>query len=173
MENIAIRKSERLCKVKLDDDYTYLGHIGQLMLYAYITDGEILVRLLEDSGSKSVTCAGLIDLFEDFDGVYSVGMVRIASQYQGFDIAPNMYRMVMKQLGISISTMNCQSLGGQSIWSRMFRRKDIQMLAYRRGMRRPRSLYPVYFDEVNNRVDSVEQSIWKDGSKWELVASVV
>ncbi len=172
MESVAVRKSERIFKVKLDEDYTYLGRIGSLMLYAYIIDGEILVRLLEDTDKKSATCAGLIDLYEDFDGIYSVGIVRVAKQYQGFDIAPKMYRMVMKQLGISISTMNSQSLGGQSIWSRMFRRKDIQMVAYRRGKYRPRRLYPVYFDEENNRVESHGQSIWRGENEWELVASI-
>ena len=173
MQNIPIRKSDRIYKVKLDDDYTYLGRFGSLMMYAYIVDGEILVRLLEPTDKKLSTCVGVIDLFEDFEGVYGVGMVRIASPYQGFDLAPKMYRMVMKKLSISISTMNAQSLGGQSIWSRIFRRKDIQMLAYRRGKHRPRKLYPVYFDEDNNRVECHEKSIWRGDNEWELVASVV
>ena len=170
MESVNIRKNDRICKVKLDDDYTYLGNIGNLMLYAYMDDAtEILVRLLVESDTRSHTCVGLVDLLQDFDDVYSVGMVRIAKEYQGFNIAPRMYRMVMKKLGIAISTQNCQSPGGQSIWSRMFSRKDIQITAYRRGKRRPSKTYPVYFDETEGRLDGEQYTIW-DGSNWELIA---
>ena len=174
METIDIRKSERINKVKLDEDYTYLGHIGDILVYSYSTDDEeYLVRLLIDTGGRSMTCAGVLDLTKDHKGVYSVLMVRIAKEYQGFDIAPKVYRMVMKKLGISISTHNCQSLGGQSIWTRLFRQKGVQIAAYRRVSRRPSKVYPVYFDEYHNRLEGEKETIWKETGNWELVASAI
>lgn len=173
MDTVDIRKSERINKVQLNEDYTYIGNIGNIIVYSYSTDDEeYLVRLCIDTGGRSMTCVGVLDLAKDHKGVYSVLMVRIAKEYQGFNIAPKLYRMVMKKLGISISTYNCQSLGGRSIWTRLFQLKDVQIASYRRGSGTPRKVYPIHFDEYHNRLEGDKETIWKESGNWELIASV-
>jgi hypothetical protein len=173
VDTVDIQKSERINKVQLNEDYTYIGKIGDIVIYSYSTDGEeYLIRLCLDTGGRSMTCVGVLDLAKDRRGIYSVMMVRIAKEYQGFNIAPKLYRMAMKKLGISISTYSCQSLGGRSIWTRLFQLKDVQIAAYRRGSGTPRKVYPVYFDEYHNRLEGDKETIWKETGNWELVASV-
>ena len=172
MTPVEVSHSQRLRQIRVDPESIYLGRIGVLDAYATYDEDQLFIELVEDTGRRKVPVVAVIDLIEDFKGVYSVKMVRIAKEFQGFDIAPKLYRLVMRQLDVAISTLGCQSPGGQSIWTRMYKFRDVQINAYRRGSRRPSRLYHVIPDLNLNRLDLYdEKSIW-DNDEWELVACV-
>lgn len=172
MTPVEVSQSQRLRQIRVDPESIYLGRIGTLDAYATYDEDQLFIEVVEDTGRRKVPVAAVIDLIEDYEGVYSVKMVRIAKEFQGFNIAPELYRLVMRQLGVAISTLGCQSPGGQSIWTRMYKYKDVQITAYRRGSRRPSRLYHVIADLNLNRLDrDGEESIW-DTDEWELVACV-
>jgi len=60
---------------------------------------------------------------------YIVDLARIDSKFQGFGIAPRIYKYLLRKLGIILQAGEMQSPGGRSIWARMASMSGIDMFA--------------------------------------------
>ena len=63
-----------------------------------------------------------------FKESYEISMVQIDSKYQGFGLAPKIYRYLMKKIGITLKAGTQQSLGGRFIWNELAKYKDVQVV---------------------------------------------
>jgi len=68
-----------------------------------------------------------------FKDSYEVSMVIIDSKYQGYGLAPKIYRYLMKKVGITLKAGNCQSYGGRSIWNELANYKDVEVVGSKSG----------------------------------------
>ena len=63
-----------------------------------------------------------------FKESYEIAMVQIDSKYQGFGLAPKIYRYLMKKIGVTLKAGTQQSYGGRSIWNDLAAYKDVQVV---------------------------------------------
>ena len=63
-----------------------------------------------------------------FKESYEIAMVQIDSKYQGFGLAPKIYRYLMKKIGLTLKAGTQQSYGGRSIWNDLAAYKDVQVV---------------------------------------------
>jgi len=112
-----------------------------------------------------------IQLCKKVGDTYSVDLVKIDSKFQGFKLAPKVYKKLVRA-GITLVTGGMQSAGGQYIWSQLVGTKGIQMSAFNCGLERsPRVLHDVYRNEHENRVEVEGHDAWSlsDYNRWGFV----
>lgn len=91
----------------------------------YISVEYVLRNDTHKTGKKRVMELGL----SRQNGAFHVDMARIDTKFQGFGIAPKLYRFVIRKLGIVLQAGSSQSPGGRSVWARMAKMSGIKLVA--------------------------------------------
>ena len=169
MEKCSITKTGRLGKTDMrkidrDEGISRIAKVGKIELFAcYIGCDRVISLTLEEEYGHY-----------EHRQFYSVTMVEIGREYNGYGLAPKLYRALMRATGINIISGSIQSRGGQSIWNRMFDTKGVRLMAYRHTERKPRCLRDVTFDEFQEELNADDDlvNIWSDSeyNNWRLVA---
>jgi len=180
MQEVAVEKRSVLGSIsrKKLDPQDRIGRIRDMHIYAkdfafydYSREFEgkqVEVYLFGDTYTRRIMT---IQLKKEVGETYSVDMVKIDSKYQGFKLAPKVYKKVV-QAGITLVTGGMQSPGGRYIWSQLVDAKGIQMAAFNCGLQRsPRVLHDVYRNEYENRVEVEGHDAWSlsDYNRWGFV----
>ena len=151
--------------------------VGILDLYCFAYDNDHgsgwWFELVKHTKTKSVQRAMYLTLRNQRENVYAVEMVRVDSKYQGFGLAPKVYKRLMDDFGISLITDEYQTPGGQHIWYKLFETKGVQINAIRgSGKRTPRILHEVRQDDVSSRLQVANANAWSETetNKWAFIA---
>ncbi len=180
MFGVDVEKRARLGTIsrKRLDPADRIGRIRDIHIYAkdfvFYDDSseyagkQVEVFLFDESYTRRIMT---IQLKRQVGDTYSVEMVNVDSKYQGFKLAPKIYKKLV-QRGITLVTGGLQSRGGQYIWSQLVDAKGIQMSAFNCGLERsPRVLHDVYRNEHENRVEVEGHDAWSlsDYNRWGFV----
>ena len=107
-----------------------------------------------------------MQLTKEIGNVHAVSMVRIDPKFQGFGLAPKVYEKVIKETDIALATDECQTPGGQYIWSQVLGKRGIEIAAFKsKLLRAPRVLHPVEKSSVVNRIEVCDNYAWGDEGK--------
>ena len=115
-------------------DYEKVGSYRGLQIWAEFTDECILLEVVIPTAKKNkYVRVMIVDLSRsDYgDEVWEVGTTVISTAYQGFGLAPKIYRYLMKKTGITLQAGNAQSAGGRSIWHSLSKFEDVLILGKR------------------------------------------
>lgn len=104
---------------------------------------------------------------------YSVAYTAVDYSFQGFGIAPKIYREILRRVNMGIVSGDSQSAGGQGIWKKLIAEKSVSVLTFRTH----RSLREVELDDFGRvNADDPSVNIWdqyapdEDTKPWRLVA---
>jgi len=115
--------------------YEKVGSYRGLQIWGDFDDDEcILLEVVSPSPIKNKYVRTMtIDLSRSQygDQVWEVGTTVISTAYQGFGLAPKIYRYLMKKMGITLQAGNSQSIGGRSIWHSLSKFDDVIILGKR------------------------------------------
>lgn len=107
-----------------------------------------------------------MQLTKEIGNVHAVSMVRIDPKFQGFGLAPKVYEKIIKETNISLATDECQTPGGQYIWSQLVGKRGIEIAAFKSKLRRaPRVLHPVVRGSDVSRVEVCGEYVWGSEGK--------
>lgn len=102
-----------------------------------------------------------MQLTQEMGDVHAVSMVRIDPKFQGFGLAPKVYEKIIKETNIALSTDECQTPGGQYIWTKLLERKGIDIAAFNSKLQRaPKVLHPVQQGTTQNRIEVIGHKAW-------------
>jgi len=59
------------------------------------------------------------------NNAWEVDLVKVAKAYKGQSLAPRVYVLLMKKLGIVLKAGSSQSVGGRKLWNRLAKRTDV------------------------------------------------
>lgn len=165
----SVSKNWKLRPLRLTSKHEYVGNIKNLQVYgSWVGDGEYRIDVVIDNGNTKVDSVMQLWLYEERENIYSITMVRIGPQYQGFGLAPKVYKFLMRKMGIKLMTATLQSPGGQAIWWEMARSGvKISGITYR-----GRKVFDVEPDTDQKRMISHEIDLWNPRNRIEMVASV-
>jgi hypothetical protein len=139
MFGVDVEKRARLGTIsrKRLDPADRIGRIRDIHIYAkdfvFYDDSseyagkQVEVFLFDESYTRRIMT---MQLKRQVGDTYSVEMVNVDSKYQGFKLAPKIYKKLV-QRGITLVTGGLQSRGGQYIWSQLVGTKGIQMSAFK------------------------------------------
>lgn len=139
------RGRQKLGKFKPNDQFEKIGSYKGLSVWL-AQDGKFMnVQIARKSGANITRLFGrarynsvmIIDLEKSkarvFKDSYEITMVIIDSTYQGFGLAPKIYRYLMRKIGITLKAGIQQSPGGRSIWNDLAKCKDVQVVGKKNG----------------------------------------
>lgn len=115
-------------------DYEKVGSYRGLQIWANSDEECILLEVVIPTPTKNKYVRVMaVDLSRSdlCDNVWEVGTTAVSTAYQGFGLAPKIYRYLMKKTGITLQAGNSQSAGGRSIWHSLSKFEDVLILGKR------------------------------------------
>jgi len=113
------------------EEYVLLGNLNRMLVYVEGEAGDEYINV--DVVSLDYNRLGYKRIMEiqlsRKKNSYIVDISRIDSKFQGFGIAPQVYRYLLRKLSIVLQAGEVQSPGGRSIWARMADMSGINLMA--------------------------------------------
>jgi len=132
---------QKLGKFKPDNRYEKIGSYKGLSVWLAQEDRFMNVQICCEKRSNIARLFGnkasydrvmTVDLEKSrarlFKDSYEISMVLVDSTYQGYGLAPKIYRYLMKRMGITLKAGTQQSYGGRSVWNDLAKYKDVQVV---------------------------------------------
>lgn len=177
MERIDLSKSVRLGYfAHFDaDEAKRIGSYRHLVVYQTIFDKEyrddhLQIKVVDFGNTnrkghpKLVMEIDASTLYEK--NAFHIDITRIDSVYQGWGIAPKIYRLIMKRLGVILQAGSMQSAGGRAVWAALAKMPDINMFA---KTPRGKVLHDIEVDD-SNEIFSETMKIYNCSSRAQVFA---
>lgn len=104
-----------------------IGKIDNLKLYSIRYGAEVKVTAVTGEPNKRNQAQRVMDLWlEKIGSSWVVNIVRSNKKYRGYDVAPKVYRYLIKK-GIVLQAGTLQSVGGRAVWNKLAQYPDIEM----------------------------------------------
>jgi len=136
MERITVSKHQRLGYVHIEQDSEFVGKTTGLSVYCGLNyDGDdIWAEALDKKQSQKGLYRRAMYLGlskdKDYDTAYTIDMVSVDNAYQGWGIAPKVYRKLLKaKPDLLLRAGTVQSPGGRYIWYNLAQFEDIVVFA--------------------------------------------
>tara|TARA_Y100000310_G_scaffold345352_1_gene464036 strand:+ start:4857 stop:5333 length:477 start_codon:yes stop_codon:yes gene_type:complete len=117
------------------DGFQLLGRMLGMDIYIKYYDRKYLdVTVLDRRRCKKDQKKVVInlELYKEpgYDNTYSIMMIRVDSQYKGFNLAKKLYKFLLSNIdGFTLMSGNQQSAGGRHIWNELGKDKKISLSA--------------------------------------------
>ena len=86
-------------------------------------------RKMDLVGYTELTNVSQVTSLSKLKNSYSVDMMRISNQYQGFKFGPQLYRFMVKNLKFVLASGTEQSAGGRYLWNELAKTPNIAVYA--------------------------------------------
>lgn len=132
MDRINVSRSGRLGYVLPEGER--LGQLAKLQIWCSVIDDSVVIDLLDHhrKHEKLVKRAFTITLEQDseYPEAYTVAMVCTDREYRGFNLAPKLYRRLLKIMpSLLLKAGSGQSQGGRYIWNELAKYPDLVVYA--------------------------------------------
>jgi hypothetical protein len=128
MNKAGYPKSHRLGYIKIYSDMKFHGRVNRLCIYYDTTASRFLVVDSAETKGERQRLAAILDVVP-IKNRLKIQIMRIDSQYQGYGLAPKIYKQIMKSTGKILEAGSTQSAGGRSIWYSLCKMSGVTVYA--------------------------------------------